>query len=344
VHGGAVAVVALAVGVARGEVDGALDLLVEEGVAHGLEHVRVHAEGELAERARPLVRVQDLAELGLVLRRAGRGDPAALHLQPDVPEADPLVQRAGVVGDDAVHRVLDRGGEHLAVGDVQPAVALHGRHPADGELELGARPHQPHAVGALHPRDQRVHGPGQGSVVEVADLEVEVLEGAEALPGLEGHAGVGPAQHAPALLEPRVQVHLLLEVPPLPLLLLGGQVPLLEGVLGGAHAHVGVHALHDGLVEGAERLVLRLAGRGEEGLGELVVEGAPVGDRAPLGGEPDELLAERVGVGPDEIDVEDLARRDLQAVADEVLGELGDARVGSHAAFLGGRGLRRRAG
>ena len=40
----------------------------------------------------------------------------------------------------------------------------------------------------VHPGDQGLERPGQPRVVEVADVEVEVLEGLGAHPGLLGHA------------------------------------------------------------------------------------------------------------------------------------------------------------
>jgi hypothetical protein len=129
-------------------------------------------------------------------------------------------------------------------------------------------------------------------------------------------------------------VHLFHEEVLLVFLLLGGEVALLKRVGRAANADVGVHPLHDSLVEGGEGTMLCLAGPLEEGLGVAVVEAAPVRDGAALGGEPHQLLAQRPGVVADEIDIEELAGAELEAVVDEVRGKLGDAGVGSHGGGL----------
>src|SRR5688500_10159071 len=62
VDGGVVAVVGFLVGLAGGEVDGAGDLFVEENVLHGLRHVGVETDRELADVAGAFVGVEELGE------------------------------------------------------------------------------------------------------------------------------------------------------------------------------------------------------------------------------------------------------------------------------------------
>ena len=81
--GGAVAVVAVGVGVAGGKVDGAGNLFVKEGFLHGMEDVGIHADGEFTHVAGPLVGVQMLVDaVGVV--GGGLHNPSVLEHKADV--------------------------------------------------------------------------------------------------------------------------------------------------------------------------------------------------------------------------------------------------------------------
>src|SRR5450631_122546 len=81
-HRRTVAVVTLVVGLARCEVDRAVDLFVKEDIAHGLTDAGVDAERELADVAGPLIAVQDLVE-GRTQAAVcgGLDDPPVLELE-----------------------------------------------------------------------------------------------------------------------------------------------------------------------------------------------------------------------------------------------------------------------
>ena len=73
---------------AEREVDGAVDLLVEEGVLHVTRDAGVAADAELAEAACPVVRVEHLEQVRLVRSGAGVHDAPLLE-----PEANPVSSR-----------------------------------------------------------------------------------------------------------------------------------------------------------------------------------------------------------------------------------------------------------
>ena len=134
----AVAVVGLVVGPSERQVQAAADLLVVEGVLHGLVDARVDPQGELAQVAGALVGVEQALE-PLLLVGLGLDDLAVLEGQLDALEGDAVFERRGVEGDGAVDRVAHRSREDLAVGDVVLTRRLEDGDALDGEGEVGAR-------------------------------------------------------------------------------------------------------------------------------------------------------------------------------------------------------------
>src|SRR5204863_3928746 len=119
---------------AEGDVDRAVDLLVEVGVSHVPGDARIAADPEFADAPRAGVGVQGLDEERLL--RVGRGvrDDAVREPEPDpahvpaVPDARELAEC-----DRAFGRRLDRAAEELAAGHVAGSgVDLH---PPAGERE-----------------------------------------------------------------------------------------------------------------------------------------------------------------------------------------------------------------
>jgi len=88
---------------------------------------------------------------------------------------------------DAVDAVAHRGGEHLAVGDVELTVARNRGDAFDREVEFGTGSDDPHFVGFVHAVRERLHRPGHFGVVHGADVEVEILEVLGAAVRLLGH-------------------------------------------------------------------------------------------------------------------------------------------------------------
>src|SRR5690606_26905245 len=133
-----IAVVRHFVGLTGREVEAARDLLVEEDVAHGLLDLRIEANGKLADVAGALVGVEDFVDgLGVVGRRLV--DLALTELEFDVVGGDTLVDRGGVVADDALYRIPHRGGETSPVWDVVGATAGNGRNALHRKAQVRSR-------------------------------------------------------------------------------------------------------------------------------------------------------------------------------------------------------------
>jgi hypothetical protein len=93
-----------------------------------------------------------------------------------------------VVVDHAVDAITHRGGEDLAIGDVQVPIAADRRDALDREGQIGvARAEQADLVGALHAGLEREHRFAHLGVVHRADVEVELLEGRRRHLGQLGH-------------------------------------------------------------------------------------------------------------------------------------------------------------
>ena len=101
----AIAVVGLVVGVAGGQMEAAGDLLVEEDVAHWVQHPGIAADRPLADVAGPLVGIEDRPELFSVSPRAiGLDDPALGEFEPDAVEERSLIDRRCVEANVALRR------------------------------------------------------------------------------------------------------------------------------------------------------------------------------------------------------------------------------------------------
>src|SRR5205085_7650235 len=101
--------------VADCEMDGAVDLLVEERVLHVLLDARVVADSELAQHASALVRVERRDQELLVAVGGRLDDPAALVAEPDAIDlVAGIARRVLREGDDPFGRVLERTVEDLA--------------------------------------------------------------------------------------------------------------------------------------------------------------------------------------------------------------------------------------
>ena len=163
--------------VAEREVDGAVDLLVEEGVLHVARDAGVAADPELAEAPRALVGVERL-EQEVLVRLGGRvDDPAALEAQADAAHLAAAVDgRELGERDRALGRVLDRAAEELAARDVRAAgVDLH-RAPGDGQPEVGLGADDPHLLGGVEAVGVALHALALGVPVEQAGAVEEVRE------------------------------------------------------------------------------------------------------------------------------------------------------------------------
>ena len=244
--GGMVAVGAIVVASAGGEVEGTGDLLVEQGILHGLGDIGIDADGEFPHIAGAGVGVQHLIDApGIVAD--GIHDLALLKGEADVFVGKAAGQGGGVVLDDAVHRFPHRRGVHLAVGDVQFPGALDGGNALDGKGQIGAGAGDAHLVRRLHALDQGVHGPVHLLVVQAAHVKVVVLEGLGGHARLLGHGGGGVAQHhPPGLRHPNAAVNLLPHVLGHHGLLVRRHVTELAAVAAGAHADIGLHLAHHG--------------------------------------------------------------------------------------------------
>ena len=189
-----VAVGRLFVAAARREVDGAGDLFVKQYVAHRVVNERIDPERKLADIARPLVGVKDAVD--------------RLEDKRDVLKLLAVVLAGDVVGDPAVDRIAHGRGVDLAVGDVAPSAALDRRDALDRKGEIGAGRDKAHLVRPVHQLDERRHRLVHLAVVEIAHLEVEVLERGGAHARHRAHALSRPAEHDPLCLgDPALVVH-----------------------------------------------------------------------------------------------------------------------------------------
>ena len=239
---GFVAVGRVLVAHARGQMEASADLLVEQGVLHGMKNVGVDAQSEFAEVAGPFVRVQKSVDPFVVVGR-GLDDLPVFDLKADVLIGEALLLRRRVIGNDAVHGVLDRSGVDFPVRDVSLPVAFDGPDALYGKAEVGPGSLDPYPVGPVHQVHQGIHGFAHLPVVQGADVEVEVLECFLAASGQLGHGSVGIAKDHPlGLVDPVVQGRLGQLV--VHVQLFGGHVGQFGCVGAGPDGDVGLHALH----------------------------------------------------------------------------------------------------
>lgn len=128
VERGLVPIVAFVIACARGKVEAAHYLFIEQGVLHGVYYVRVYADCELAHGPRALVHVKYMVHaLGVVSRCVY--NPAVFKGKADVFKREAVVHRGRVVGYHAVYAALYRRCKYLAVRYVYLAGAFYGWKP-----------------------------------------------------------------------------------------------------------------------------------------------------------------------------------------------------------------------
>src|SRR5215210_166432 len=159
------------------EVDGAVDLLVEESVSEGSIDALVTADPELAEAACAVVGPEGREQEVLVALRRCLDDRSALEAEADSLHLVAAVP-AGVFAErhDPVRRIFDRAVEDLTRGHVRVA-GVHLAVPArEREGEVGVDADDPDLVGGVeavgdppHPLALRVPVPQAGAVEEVGE-------------------------------------------------------------------------------------------------------------------------------------------------------------------------------
>ena len=132
---------------------------------------------------------------GLVTRRLDNFSVA--KVEPDIIESGALINGRRVKGDVALHGIFHRTTEDLAIGNVAVAAANDGGDSLDAETQIRSRPFDLHPIGFFHQRFERFHPGLQFSVIEGADLEIEILKRFRAHAGQLRHRRRGPAQHDP---------------------------------------------------------------------------------------------------------------------------------------------------
>ncbi len=323
---GAVAVVAVFIGLAGGEVEGTADFFVEEDIAHGLQDIGVDTEGKFADVAGAFIGVEDFVEGFFVAVAVGFDDFAVLEGEADAIEGDALEEGGGGVVDGAVHAVFDGGSEDFAIGDVHFAGAGVRGHAFDGEAEVGAGAGDADAIGAHHAGGEFVHGNAELGVVCQAAAEVEVFECFGAHAGSLGHAGGGPAQDTPFGFADAVVVHRA-HVALGQGHFVGGDAGVFEAVVAASDGDVGIHGLHFGEFKTGDGGVLFIGGTGEHFAGDAAVAQVDVGVGSGGADGADEFDADFIG-GINDFEQDVFAGLHTAGVADEVLGKLCGARIG----------------
>ena len=169
--GGAVAVVAVFVGLAGGEVEGAGDFFVEEDVAHGIEDVRIEAEGEFAGVTGAGISIEDFIEaFGIV--RGGVDDFAFFEFEADIFKFRAGIKGRGVKLDRPINGIFYGAREYFAIGDVAVAFAHFCANSFDAEAKVGPRSFDVNAIGFGHEPLQGCHGLGHSAVVHGANVKV----------------------------------------------------------------------------------------------------------------------------------------------------------------------------
>lgn len=326
VYLGAVAVVAVFVGLPGSEVEGATDFLIEEDVAHGLENVGVHTEGKLTDVAGSFIGIEDLVECLIVAVAVGLDDFAIFEGQAYTIEGNSLEEGGCGVVDGAVHAVLHRCGEDLAVRDVHFPGAWDGGHALYAECQVRTGTDDVYPVGLHHACCQFVHGLPELVVVGQAAAEVEVLEGLRAHAGSLCHAGGGPAQHAPLGFAHAPVVNGA-HVPHGQLHGGGGDGGVLEAVAPAANGDVGVHVFHFCQFQTGYAFVLFIGGSCQHLAGHAAVAEVDVGVPAGLAHGSDELDGDFIG-RIDDFQQDMFSRLYAAGVLDEALGELCGSGVG----------------
>ncbi|MNM54985.1 hypothetical protein D3C81_661150 [compost metagenome] len=172
------------------------DLLVEQDVLHRMQDVRIEANGKLADVSSPFVRIQDFIHAFCIV--ACRFDDfAVLEAELDILERDPIIQCCRIVADRTVYSIANRSGIDLAVRNILLSGAFDGRNVLDREVQVRARCDNPNSVRLVHQLGQGVLRPVHFGIIQVAYIEVEILESFGARVGQLGHAGIRITEHDP---------------------------------------------------------------------------------------------------------------------------------------------------
>ena len=187
---------------AHGEVDRAVDLLVEERVSHVTGDPRVAADPELAEPPRAFVRIEDREQMVFAVGRARSDDDAATKLEPRAGDVAPLVDRRELgKGDDALGRVFHRPEEELTRGHVAQAVVDRRLAALDRERQIRLGADDPHFARPIEALGVAAQPLVLGVPVAQAGAVDVVLELGQRHPGLRCRRLGGELRHRPADVE-----------------------------------------------------------------------------------------------------------------------------------------------
>ena len=164
--------------------------------------------------------------------------------------------------DYAVDAVFDRRGENLTVGNVVRAGTRDGGQALDRKVQVGvAGALELHLVGGFHELLQRLHGVVHVGIVQIADVEVELLERFGRHIGELCHARIRPAQHDPAcFVHARLDVHFAPNRRFVDLHAVAGNIRKLGHVVVAARPDVALHVLHLQVFNVGDELELLLYG------------------------------------------------------------------------------------
>ena len=224
--------------------EGSCNLFVKENILHGVEDVRIEADGELADVAGTRVGIEDFVEsLGVV---GCRFDNLALfENKTDVIKGDALVDGRAVVLDDAFNAVFDGRAKDFTVWDVVFATTGDRADFLNREAQVSAFALDVNLVGLVHALLERSHAGYHARVVECADAEVEVFKGFAAHLGLLCHGRCWPAQDDPfGLIDAPINNGAQNFSGELGFF--GRDVARFENVIGTTNRDIGVHFFHAG--------------------------------------------------------------------------------------------------
>ncbi len=165
------------------------DLLVEQHLAHESVDPVVQPDRPLSDIARTGIGLQHLLEVGLIALGARLDDTPALEAQLDPLHSAIHIHRRKAEPNPALHRVLNRPGEHLAGGHVPMTVVVDERAPGDREAQID-----------VWPLDFDVRPPGE-------PVDQPLLAGGDLPPARRGIVDVGETRREHKVLQ-RGQAHL----------------------------------------------------------------------------------------------------------------------------------------
>lgn len=321
---GAVAVFGLFVALAWGEVERAVDFLIEENIAHRVKNVGIEGDGKFADETGAGVAIEDGVEFVGVIG-GGVDDFAIFEFEADLVEGDALIDAGGVVGDVALDGVADGGGEDLAIGDIVAAAAGLGGDAFDGELEIGAWAFNFDEIGIVHHGLEGGHAWFHFGVIEGANGEVKVFESLGAHAGTLGHGRGGPAEDAPAgFFDSPVEdgLHAFSDE-----LHLGRwDIAHFGDVIASAEGDVGVHFFDEGELSGGVDGEVFLLGAPMHFAGDSGLVSLDKGDGASVAGGADESHG-HLGRDIEGVDEDLFSWLEFGGEVDDAVGELIEARI-----------------